>query len=347
MADAKTEKSWFEFREIRKRRLGDAVWVPLQVSEYLLEQGEWGYIGYVKEYYGVGSVAVPQSRHEQAKNLRWSQLGGHNQGIWATKDYYKPADIFQYNDKQDLGTELVLVQRFATDDRDEWHLNQDLVFALGLKRERDVWLKPDEDYIEVVRLRRNEASEPLAMEIKNDFLRDYLSARDMFLRTSMYRERVVIVADAADAGGPTPVTERSERETFEIRVTPMIEGGHFGEATFAVLHLSRTDADPEEDVPVLGPETYDNTLSKSAYGKHQGKQLTYIDGELWRDEDIEPGQSSERVRGDEIPTGLSFIVDAAGTKATSEDLDNEDIGRWLWFRPEVIPVITSRSIQSD
>src|SRR5262245_57895930 len=100
-AETKMEKRWFEFREIRKRRLGDAVWVPLRVSEYLLEQGEWGYVGYAKEYHGVGSIAIPRSRRDQAKELRWSQVGGRNQGIWATKDYYKPAEVYQYNDKED------------------------------------------------------------------------------------------------------------------------------------------------------------------------------------------------------------------------------------------------------
>ena len=125
---SRLEKSWFEFKEIRKRGLGDAVWVPLWVSEYLLEQGKFGYVGYAKEYYGLGSVAISAlSRREQAKVLRWSQVGRHNQGIWATKNYYKPADVFQYNDKEDLGIDLVLIQSFATDDRNEWHLNQDFV----------------------------------------------------------------------------------------------------------------------------------------------------------------------------------------------------------------------------
>src|ERR1700723_202936 len=132
MTEAKMEKGWFEFKDIRRRRLSDAVWIPLLVSEYLLEQGEWGYVGYAKEYYGVGSVAIPRSRREQAKDLHWSEVGGHYQGIWATKDYYKPAEIFQHNDKEDLGIDLALRQTFATDDRNEWHLNQDLVFALKL-----------------------------------------------------------------------------------------------------------------------------------------------------------------------------------------------------------------------
>jgi hypothetical protein len=336
------EKTWFEFREIRRRRLGDSVWIPLHVSEYVRELGTYGYAGFVKEYYGLDSVAVPILRRDDANKLRWSELGGHSQGIWATKEYYKPAEVYQYHDKEDLGIDLVLVQRFSTEDQNEWHLNQDIVIALGLKRERDVWLKPDEDYAEVARLRRSDAGKPVALEIKNDFLRDYLCARQMFLRTSMYRERAIIAANPADAGSPEPVTARSETENFELRLSPMIEGGHFGDGGYAVFHIGRTDVDPDEDVPVPGPETEANTQSKSWYGKHEGDRLWYVTGELWRDENIEPAANSPRVRGDKIPSGLNFIVDAAGNRATSEDLHDQDNARWLWFRPEVIPAITNR-----
>lgn len=335
------DKAWFEFREIRKRRLGDAVWIPLWASEHLRAEGKFGYIGYVKEYFGLGSAAIPLTRRAQAHELSWTDLGGmHNQGIWAAQDYYKPAEVYQYNDREDLGIELVLVQSFPTDDAREFHLNQ--VFALGLKREGDVWVKPDEDYVEVVRLRRNADHNPAAIEIKNDFLRDYLAARQMFLRTSIYRERAVVVANPGDAGPPDEVNEKTDKDRYEVRIQPMKEGGHFGDASFAFLHVSRTDVDPDEDVPVPGPETDENTASKSWTGKRMGRELSYIDAELWRDENIEPGDTSVRVRGDKVPTGLQFIIDAAGKRASSEELDDEDNSRWLWFRSEVVPAITGR-----
>ena len=239
----------------------------------------------MKEYFGLGSIAIPLVRRAEGQKLRWSDLGGmHNQEIWATKDYYKPVEVYQHNDKEDLGIELVLAQTFPTDDAREYHLNQDLVFALGLKREGDVWVKPDEDYIEVVRLRRNADGSPAAIEIKNEFLRDYLAARQMYLRTSLYRERSVAVEEPKDAGPPDVANERTDTERYEVRVQPMKEGGHFGDASFAFFHVSRTDVDPDEDVPVPGPETDENTASKSWTGKREGRALTYIDAELWRDE---------------------------------------------------------------
>ncbi|PKQ06791.1 MAG: hypothetical protein CVT73_09520 [Alphaproteobacteria bacterium HGW-Alphaproteobacteria-12] len=320
--------------------MGDAVWIPLWASEYLRDEGQFGYVGYIKEYFGLSSIAIPLTRRVEGRALRWSELGGHSQGIWSTKDYYKPVDVYQRNDEEDLGIELVLVQSFPTNDARECHLNQDVVFALGLKREDDTWVKPDEGYVEVVRLRRDANGSPLAIEIKNDFLRDYLAARQMYLRTSLYRERSVVVEDPNEAGPPDVVNERTDTERYEVRAQPMKEGGHFGDASYAVFHVSRIDIDSEEDVPVPGPESDENTASKSWSGKHKGRELTYIDAELWREEDIEPGDTSVRIRGDKVPTGLQFIIDAAGKRATSEELDDEDNARWLWFRPEVVPAIT-------
>ena len=138
------------------------------------------------EFYGLGSVAFPLERRNDVTALSWSDIGLiHSQQVWATAGYYKPGDVYQYQDKVDLGADLVLVQTYETDDPREWHLNQDLVFALGLMREGDHWVRPSEDYNIVARLRRGVDGEAIAIEIKNEYLRDYLCARDMFLRTAL------------------------------------------------------------------------------------------------------------------------------------------------------------------
>ncbi len=85
------------------------------------------------EYFGLGNVAVPNSHRDVARELSWSELGGHDQRPWATQGYYKPVDVYQHNDKEDLGTELMLREHFDPNAPTEWHLHQDLVFALGLR----------------------------------------------------------------------------------------------------------------------------------------------------------------------------------------------------------------------
>ena len=84
------EKSWFDLKEIRKRRLVDAVWIPLRASELVEKAGTYGYPGFKEEFFGLGSVAIPIERRGEAEKLGWSELSG-SQGSWACRDFYKPA----------------------------------------------------------------------------------------------------------------------------------------------------------------------------------------------------------------------------------------------------------------
>ena len=277
------DKTWFELNEYRRRRVANAVWIPLRASEHIEKKGQYGYVGYKEEFFGLGSVAIPLENREQAKELGWSDIGLiHEHGVWATAEH-------------------------------------------------------SEGYNVVARLRRNEEGNPAALEIKNEYLRDYLCARGMCLRVTWYRSRDVIVEDAAEVGYPVDIDQTTDSERFELRVMPVIEGGYLGDGSFAVLHVSRNDVDPDEDVPMPGPENDANITTSTRRGKHEGRELVRVMGEVWCDEEIEPAVNSPRVRGDQALTSLRYISDASGDTMTSEELDDEDIMRWLWFRPGVVP----------
>lgn len=343
-------QEWFEMPLIRKRRFATATWTPLRVSEWIEKVGEYGYPGYREEFFGAATLAVSPDRRTETQELSWSSLGiGRDQGVYADRENntYKPVDIYQYNTGEDLGVELVLVQHFDRENPSRWHLNQDLIFALGLLQEGDIWVRPSEDYCEVARLRRDRENKPIALEIRTELIRDYLTARNMALCISSYRQRTEVCENSDHITWPVGgVDENIEMESvsdrFKANAYPIMEGGHFADGGYAVFHVSRTDVDPGEDVPVFGEETSENTESKSWTGKREGRKLSRIEGELWRQEWIEPAPYSVRVRGDHVPTGLKFIVDASGERMASEELDDQDIGRWLWFRPEIASVLAQR-----
>ena len=333
------DQAWFEMASIRRRRLSDAVWVPLRLAEWIGEVGRIGYEGYRTEFFGLGSIAVPLARHADAEELGWDAIGiGRRHGVLASNEGYTPAEVYQYRDGDDLGIELVLEQGFEGAAPQVWHINQDLVMALGLLRENDEWIRPSEDYCVVARLRRNADGEPIACEIKNEFLRDYLAARGMALRLTYFRKRELIAAAANHITWPDGLLEdRGEQHHFRARIFSILEGGYPADDTgYAVFRISRTDVDPEDDVPRPGPESDANTASESWHGQHKGKKLVRILGELWRNEWIEPGVNSIRVRGDQIDTGIHYIVDASGERLSSEKLKDDDEPRWLWFRPQVM-----------
>ncbi len=85
------QADWIEMKQIRKRRIADAVWIPLRAVETIREEGRYGYPGYLHEFFGLGSVAVSLTQRDEAKTLSWSDIGiMHDQGIWATNEFYKP-----------------------------------------------------------------------------------------------------------------------------------------------------------------------------------------------------------------------------------------------------------------
>src|SRR5690606_7477535 len=103
--------------------------------------------------------------------------------------YYSPVEEYQYNDKQPLGVELVFVHDQPVVGGQQWVLNPDLVIALRLIKDGHQWVRPEEDFVVVARETVGERGHT-QIEIKREFLSDYLSARGLALRLSYFRQRV-------------------------------------------------------------------------------------------------------------------------------------------------------------
>jgi hypothetical protein len=191
------DQEWFEMADIRRRKLDSAVWIPLRASLTLEGIGEWGYLGHREEFFGAGSIAVPVDKRASAETLGWMDVGlrhTHKGGIQDGR--YVAADVFDGYGLQLNAVALVLAQDGNADDPTEWHLHQDFVIALNLKREGDTWLAMDEGYVEVARLRRCDGR-PVLLEVRAEHLKDYLCARGMALYVSSYRNREETVNDAS------------------------------------------------------------------------------------------------------------------------------------------------------
>lgn len=339
MTEPAIASAWFEMPDLRRLRFDARVWIPLRASQTVREEGTDNVPGHVREMFCAGSVAIPIDKRLEGEKLSWTDIGLlHGGGPHAFRDgRYKPCEVYQYNDHDDLGIDLVFEQSFSDDHPTIWHLSQDLILALDLRKEGNSWLRPREGYVEVVREHLNADGRQVLIEIRSDFLRDYLAARGLALRLAIYCERAAIIDDVADLPwAEKPLVEQNANDKFEARANQIDDlGGPHG-GNVAVLELWRTDVDPNEDVPVFGESSEQNTAGRSAtFTRRSGKNYR-VSGELWRQEWIEPSARSERVRGDDPADTLSYVVDAAGTRQTNLQLDSEDIGRYLWFAPKVI-----------
>lgn len=84
-----------------------------------------------------------------------------------------------------------------------WILNPDLVVTLRLIKEGNNWTRLGENFASVVREIVDEKGEFRLIEIKREFLMDYLAARILSLRLSYYRQRVENVAVATGSDAPS------------------------------------------------------------------------------------------------------------------------------------------------
>ncbi|MFS8036348.1 hypothetical protein ACI7BZ_05150 [Xanthobacter sp. AM11] len=303
------------------------------------EQGKYGHPGFSREFFGSGSLAIPISQRGDGERLSWHDIGLiHDQHPHAFPESYKPADIYQYRDGHDLGLELVLAQHFVADICPEWHLHQDFVIAFGLLREGDSWVCPSEAFLEVAKLKRDQDGRPSSLEVRAEFLRDYLAARHMALRIVWYRERIATTHEANFISWPEGnISEETAEERFEGRCWQAGEGGLQIGSGVAVFRVWRTDVDDEIDVPFFGPESDDNTDYEShSFTRDSDENVFMIQGEVWRAEWLEPGAHSPRIRGDIVAPSAFFITDASGTKESRTTLKNEDVGKYLWFRSGII-----------
>ncbi|PSO19504.1 hypothetical protein C7G42_14720 [Bradyrhizobium sp. MOS003] len=262
-------------------------------------------------------------------------------GPYAFKESYKPCEVYQYNDQQDLGVSFVFAQHVGGGHDPILHLSQDLVMALGLIREDTTWIRPEEGYVEVVREQHDPDGRMVGYLIRSDFLRDYLAARRLSLRLAVYRQRSAVLQDASYLTWlKSGLTESHPHDRFEARAFETgLDGDRLG--TVGVFEVWRTDVDEGEEVPIFPRETDDNTGSRSYSFERKGEAAVRVMGELWREEWIEPAPRSIRVRGDDPETDLDFIVDGGGGRLPSKKLNYEDVGRYLWFNPRVVAELTS------
>lgn len=331
-------QDWILHKRETRRIFANATWVPLRAS-LNDEQGQVGVteIGYVSEFFGCGSVAFPPEHREVAKRLGWSDIGiGHSARPYAYEDgHYSSIDQYQYNDKEAIGVELVFEHQQPVVGGMLWILNPDMVVALRLIKEGNNWVRPEENFVVVAREILDEKGNHRLIEIKREFLIDYLAARNLSLRLSYYRQRVENVA-ALEGSAYANLENRQEQRDggrFELLIRSLrdIYGG-----SWASFRVWRTDVDADEDAPVMGPESDDNTAFESSEGHRSGYEGVRVEGEFWRDEWIDHQGQSVRVRGDADQTLPQFIVETDGTRMASVDLRDEDIGRWLWFRSSVV-----------
>lgn len=335
------DHSWFEMQDLRKRKLDSSVWVSLRSQKSVQNDIAYGKNGYTEDFTGHGTLMISVDQKESAEQLSWSDVGiGHSVGLNFVYEKYSQSDLYEGENVK--GIHLVLDQTFDNNyDNHEWHLHQDIVINLGLKREGDVWICPRQGYTEVAKLERNEEGEPINLQIKNQFLKDYLAARNSGLYVTSFFSRDAILETLPHLPWNKDTTQsKNGKDIWEFNILEIHEGGFaFGEK-IAISHASRTDVDENDDVPDMTAFPTDENVKSEYYEKSfTGKKLYRLIAELWKYEWINPAATSPITLGHEDNTDFYYIVDVIGNKETGNQLKKG--GKWLWFKPELVSHILS------
>lgn len=330
------DKDWILQTKETRRTFSKSTWVPLRAVDRK-EEGTLKEIGYASEFFGCGSVAFPPKHRKAAEQLGWSDIGiAKNIAPYAYSDgYYSSIDQYQLNDKEPIGVNLVFEHPQPVVGGRKWILNPDLIVALRIIKQGEYWVRPEEDFTVVIKEAYDEKGDHCRIEIKREFLIDYLAARNLSLRLSYYRQRVENIVTLQGSAYSNLANQKEQRDGGQFNLLISNLNDVFG-GSWAMFRAWRTDIDEGEDAPVMGPENNENVAFETKQGHSSGYSGVRVEGQFWRDEWIEHQERSVRVRGDAEQNLPQFIVETDGTRIASPELDNEDIGRWLWFSPNVV-----------
>ncbi|MBK8019162.1 MAG: hypothetical protein IPK20_22420 [Betaproteobacteria bacterium] len=135
----------------------------------------------------------------------------------------------------------------------------------------------------------------------------------------------MIERDASHINWPSePYRKEEGLDRWEGRITAIAPGGMPYGAKTAVFHVARTDVDADEDVPSFDFPKDEDVTSESWEIEHKGEKLYRIQGELWRNEWIEPTPTSPIIRGDRGDPGVAFVVDASGARKSEHASEEAD-----------------------
>ena len=338
-------QKWFELTDRRRRLFSRNVWIPVYGTVHPKRLGQYPDIGHIEETLIVDSAVVFNDKREKAEELDWhGWLPDNTFPYLEDGGQYFEANSFHDDSEERLGLRLVLWHYLNTAHPRQVIINQDFVLAYGLLEEDDYWLRPNEGYEQVIKLTRGDDGTIEFVEIRAEYLKDYLAARNASLRLYYYRERRAILQDDPKFEWPEDCSLVSEpHDRLVVQSSEIGASGDPPGTTWVLFKAWRTDVDPEEEVPDFSENDDEATETETTEGvrENQGGRFL-VAGKMWRGEWIEPAEKSCRIGYREPDEALMVQLDGGGGKVDLKSLNHEEVGKYLWFKPAVVNDLFSR-----
>lgn len=335
------DKAWFEMAEYRRLKYTSKVWIPLWECRHK-EYGDNHSIGWKEEYSYVRSLFVATALKDMVMReevCSFNSTSDDNAASAFGGSYYR-ADS-QYLGDEYVGEKVVMESNFSDESGYDLLVNNDLLLALKLKREGDVWVCPSEGYADVIKLERDDAKRAVSLKIKAEFLVDYLNARKACLFLAEYFERQENRERITDLGWDLKNSTEDFEEHGQWRgwYNALDSNGHPANSSICMVREWRTDVDNEEDVPHFGIPTDENMQSEQHEGRFGDIAYYLVSGEIWKKEWLEPTGISKRLDFSYKASDINIVANADGSAVSGSELVKK--GSYLWFRSSVINELLS------
>ncbi len=209
--------------------------------------------------------------------------------------------------------------------------------AFNLIKEGDYWINPKEDNTQVIKHLQNEYNN--SIEIKYDYLMEYLAARKMGAAIYQFYQRNETLKSFKFSWSKGNQLKEGENYYWQGSQYETDERGLLFGSKTAVFVAKRTDVNYDEDVPDYQPNS--NIESSSYEIDNTGDKIMTTNGELFKTDWILHGNCCSRISGEEVESSLLFYTDQKGNQENSTTLTGGI--RWLWFKPDIINEILKRS----
>ena len=277
-------------------------------------------------------------------SLDWSTMSSfYSQPYFNNNQEYIPTYEY-WNNNELIGYWLVTQDDlvFEMFGKRVWTINQDLILALKLIKKQISkttihWICPKEAFIDVIHEILDEDGNHTCIEIRKEFLMDYLAARKLNLRLFRYYDyeftspsRISDSVITKQIGihkinnGEFSLHETSSNDNIEIHGVVVRNNSH----KYKYEDAPRIDFSDDTTVEnfIAQPKIPTTSSSYDYYSQ------------LYIDEWIEHNNISTKIRDDD-PTTIEYIVDVNGKKLNQNQLKNPNIISWLNFSPNVIEEI--------
>ena len=302
------DQRWFEMSDVISNRHGDGEWTLLWAYE-VLEDGDLFSAPYVEEIFRVRTILSPVTKKHKLF-LRWHDVDTDN--VYPASSggrYFKLGSYYLgFSELEEAGEYGAYSYRIASGENSDLVVNPDLVAALGLKMDGDVWSRPSEGNLDVIRIERDDKGKKIRIKIRTEILKDYLCARGMGLYVEEFRHRQEQNVDGSEI--------HWERSPYiEERIT-RDGNGKYEWKGWMFRHVNRDSWDDVQSIQ-------DTILTFPAYYR--------VEGQLWKQYWVNPAKLSTRVADDEL--NLEFYVRPNGDKHVISAVDDFKYGHvYLFFK---------------